>query len=112
MRVINVAGFDVEFEKNEKKYKVPADNQLHFIPDVCFFEDNFQGLLRVVVPPTSVKKAVNEIPNADLNDPKVKEDVIEKSKPKPLSGKKLKPKIRAKLRKTKPTGKKKVTTEG
>jgi len=113
MKVVNIAGFPVQFEKGGKTYSVPYDNQPHVIPDACFYEDNFQGLLRVIVPPVPVKKVVAKMEEpVDIDDPTVKEVVIEKSKPKPLAGKKLKPSIRAKLRKTRNTGrKKKVTAE-
>lgn len=116
MKVVNVAGFNVKFEKNGKLYKVPNDNKLHLIPDSCYYEDNFQGLLRVIVPPAPVKKFANKMntknKSVDVNDPTIKEVVIEKikeDKKKPLAGKKLKTSVRKKLRKTKKTGKKKTT---
>ena len=112
MKVINVAGFPVQFEKNSRLYKVPNDNQPHVIPDACFYEDNFQGLLKVVVPPAPVKKIVDKIDGGvNLDNPEIKEIIIEKSKPKPLAGKKLKSKVRANLRKTRNTGKKKETVK-
>lgn len=107
MKVINVAGFPVKFEKEGRTYSVPNDNQLHIIPDKCYFEDNFQGLLRVIVPPTEVhqvtRKMNNKTRRVDINDPTIKEivlDTIEEKKKKPLAGKRLKPAIRKKLRKT------------
>jgi hypothetical protein len=107
MKVINVAGFDVKFDKNGKTYFIPNDSLLHSIPDECFFQDNFQGLLRVIVPPVSVKQVVNRMNNfnkfVDIDNPSIKEiviDEIEKKKNKPLAGKKLKNSIRQKLRKT------------
>lgn len=115
MKVINVAGFDIKFNKDDKIYFVPNDGKLHIIPDKCFFEDNFQGLLRVIIPPTPVKHVVKKMntstKSVDVNDPTIKEVVIEKveeKKKKPLAGKKLKPSIRKKLRKTRKTGKKKT----
>ena len=107
MKVVNVAGFDVSFEKDGIVYKVPSDNQLHLIPDNCYYEDNFQGLLRVIVPPLSVKQMVKKMSNGnrmiDINDSNVREIVIgkiEEKKSKPLAGKKIKASTRARLRKT------------
>ena len=116
MKVVNVAGFPVKFEKDGKEIRVPNDNQLHIIPDQCFYEDNFQGLLRVIVPPMSVQQVVKKMntptKNVDVNDPTIKEIVIEKieeKKSKPLAGKKLKASVRKNLKKTRKTGKKKTT---
>lgn len=106
MKVINVAGFDVKFEKDERMYHVPNDGNLHSIPDKCFYEDNFYGLLRVIIPPKPVQKVVKET-HIDINEPENKQEVIDKSKPKPLKGKKLKSTVRKKLHRTRPTGKKK-----
>jgi hypothetical protein len=113
MKVINVAGFEVKFEKNGKTYRVPNDGLLHIIPDVCFYEDNFQGLLRVIVPPTSIKKVIKKIDGSiELDDPSVKEIIIKESENKPpLAGKRIKSKIRSKLKKTKNTGRKKQKVE-
>lgn len=116
MKVINVAGFDVKFDKNEKTYRVPNDGLLHVIPDECFFEDNFQGLLRVIVPPIPVKQVIKqmEAPKLDINEPKTKEIIIEKieeQKNKPLKGIRLKSKVRSDLKKTRPTGTKKLAVE-
>ena len=118
MKVVNVAGFPVKFEKEGREFIVNADNQLHTIPDKCFYEDNFQGLLRVVIPPIPVQQVVKKMstPNrsVDVNDPTIKEVVIEeveKKKNKPLAGKKLKSSVRKSLKKTRPTGKKKATTK-
>ena len=118
MKVINVAGFPVKFEKDGKTYNIPNDNQLHVIPDKCYFTDNFQGLLRVIVPPQPVQQIVKRMSTptrrVDVNDPTIKEVVIEeveKKKNKPLAGKKLNASIRKSLKKTRPTGKKKVTTK-
>jgi len=114
MKVVNVAGFDVKFEKDGRTYFVKNDSQLHQIPDKCFYEDNFQGLLRVVVPPLTVRQVVKKMETkekaVDVNDQTIKEiviDKIEQKKNKPLKGKKIKPKIRSKLKKTRLTGKKK-----
>jgi hypothetical protein len=108
MKVVNVAGFDMRFEKEGITYKVPNDGKLHIIPDRCFYEDNFQGLLRVIVPPTPVKQVVKEMVTfnkvVDINDETIKEIVIERVEEKmskPLMGKKLKSKVREKLKKTK-----------
>ena len=118
MKVINVAGFTVKFEKDGRTYNIPNDNVLHTIPDKCFYEDNFQGLLRVIVPPTQVKMVVQKMNTptrfVDVNDPTIKEVVIEeveKKKNKPLAGKRLKSSVRKSLKKTRPTGKKKATTK-
>ena len=118
MKVINVSGFPVKFEKEGKEYRVPNDNQLHMIPDVCYFQDNFQGLLRVIVPPILVQQVVKKMNTStrivDVNDPTIKEVIIEKieeKKSKPLAGKKLKSSVRKSLKKTRPTGKKKATTK-
>jgi len=116
MKVINVAGFDVKFDKNGRTYRVPNDGLLHVIPDECFFEDNFQGLLRVIVPPQPVKQVLKtiETPKFDINEPTIKEIIIEKieeKKSKPLKGVKLNKKVRLEKRKTRPTGKKTLVTE-
>ena len=111
MKVINTAGFEVKFEKNEKTYRIPDDGLLHFIPDECFFNDNFQGLLRVIIPPVEVKKVIKEIEiiKSDFNEPEIKEIIIDKiqdKKEKPLKGIKIKKELRSDLKKTKPTNKK------
>lgn len=114
MKVVNVAGFDVKFEKEGRVYRVPNDGRLHPIPDKCFYEDNFQGLLRVIIPPQPVKQIVKKMEgsnknNVDVNEPNIKEVIIEKveeKKNKPLKGKKIKSKVRANLKKTKKTTKK------
>jgi len=113
MKVVNVAGFTVKFEKDGRTYNIPNDNVLHTIPDKCFYEDNFQGLLRVIVPPTQVKMVVQKMNTptrfVDVNDPTIKEIVIEhveRKNNKPLAGKKLSKSIRKDLKKTRPTGKK------
>jgi len=113
MKVVNVAGFTVKFEKDGRTYNIPNDNQLHVIPDKCYFTDNFQGLLRVIVPPTQVKMVVQKMNTptrfVDVNDPTIKEIVIEhveRKNNKPLAGKKLSKSIRKDLKKTRPTGKK------
>lgn len=116
MKVINTAGFEVKFEKNGKTYRIPSDGFLHFIPDECFFEDNFQGLLRVVVPPVPVKQVIKQMesPKFDVNEPEIKEIIIEKiqkKKEKPLTGIKIKKELRSNLKKTRPTGKKKQVVE-
>ena len=116
MKVINVAGFDVKFDKNGRTYRVPNDGLLHVIPDECFFEDNFQGLLRVIVPPQPVKQVLKtiETPKFDINEPTIKEIIIEKieeKKSKPLKGVKLNKKVRLERKKTRPTGKKTLVTE-
>jgi hypothetical protein len=114
--VINVAGFHIKFEKFGKTYKVPNDGLLHVIPDECFFEDNFNGLLRVIVPPQSVKQVLKTIdtPKFDINEPTIKEIIIEKieeKKSKPLKGVRLSKKVRLENRKTRPNGKKTLVTE-
>jgi len=105
MKVINVAGFLIKFEKFGKTYAIPDDNQLHFIPDDCYFTDNFQGLIRVIVPPISTKQIIRRIESnnkpIDINEPNIKEIIIEKveeKKNKPLIGVKIKPKIRSSLK--------------
>lgn len=116
MKVVNVAGFDVKFEKEGRTYKVPNDGGLHQIPDRCFYEDNFQGLLRVIIPPQPVKQVVKKLETTegtfDINEPNIKEIIIEKfeeKNSKPLKGKKIKSKVRSRLKKTRPTGRKKTT---
>jgi len=119
MKVLNVAGFNLKFERNERVLNVPNDGQLHFVPDDYFFAgESFDGMLRVVVPPdpvkTIIKKMEKENKIVDINDPTIKEIVIEKIKEKeskPLKGKKLKSSVRTKLRKTRPTGRKKEVTK-
>lgn len=118
MKVVNVAGFNVKFEKNGRTYNVYNNGRLHTIPDDCFYEDNFQGLLRVIVPPKPVKKVVKDMENdkkvVDINEPNIKEIVIDKvkeKKNKPLKNKKIKPEVRSKLKKTRPTGTKKSTNK-
>lgn len=116
MKVINVAGFDVKFEKNGRTYRVPNDGLLHVIPDECFFEDNFQGLLRVIVPPQQVKQVIKQIetPKFDVNEPNIKEIIIEKieeKKSKPLKGVRIKSNVRSTLKKTRPTNVKKLQKE-
>ena len=111
MKVINVAGFTVRFEKNEKTYNIPNDGLLHVIPDECFYTDNFQGLLRVVVPPEPVKQILKKMDESkqDINEPEIKEIIIEKveeKKNKPLKGIRLDKNIRSEKKKTRPTGKK------
>jgi len=108
MKVVNVAGFDVKFEKEGRVYRVPNDGRLHPIPDKCFYEDNFQGLLRVIIPPQPVKQIIKKMEcfnkkNVDVNEPNIKEiiiDKVEEKKNKPLKGKKIKSKVRAELKKT------------
>lgn len=101
MKVVNVCGFDFRFDKEGKTYTIPNDGQLHIIPDDCYFEDDFNGLLRVIVPPTDVKavlKRVNAKKAVDINDEDVKkaiEEELKKKNEKPLKGKKIKPKVRA-----------------
>lgn len=107
MKVINVAGFDVKFEKNGFTYKIPNDNLLHIIPDECFYQDNFTGLLRVIVPPVDAKKVINEMmlsrKHFDINEPKIIEIIIEKleeknkEENKPLKKIRIKKEIRDKL---------------
>jgi len=105
MKVVNVAGFDMSFVKDEVLYNVPDDGRLHSIPDKCFYEDNFQGLLRVIVPPSPIKQVVNKMDskdNIDINDHEVKQEVInkvEKNKKKPLANKRLSPNVREKFKK-------------
>jgi len=116
MKVINVAGFDVKFDKKGKTYRVPNDGLLHVIPDDCFYQDNFQGLLRVIVPPLPVKQIIKTIdtPKIDINEPKIKEIIIEKieeKKNKPLKGIRLDLEVRTKLKRTRPTGKKRSKKE-
>jgi len=116
MKVINVAGFDVKFDKNGRTYSIPNDGLLHVIPDECFYTDNFQGLLRVIVPPQPVKQVLKTIdtPKFDINEPTIKEIIIEKieeKKSKPLKGVKLNKKVRLEKKKTRPTGKKTLVTE-
>jgi hypothetical protein len=100
MKVINVAGFDVKFNRNGVDYYIPNDSKLHIIPDECYYIDNFQGLLRVIVPPVPVKQIIREFTgnrSIDINEPTIKEIIIEKieeKKNRPLVGKKIKPKIR------------------
>lgn len=118
MKVINVAGFHVKFEKFGRTYNIPSDGLLHVIPDECFYEDNFQGLLRVIVPPNEVKQVIRKIENPrfiDFNEPNIKEIIIEKVEEekncKPLKGIRLNSGVRKGLRKSKPTGKKKLENE-
>lgn len=115
MKVVNVAGFPVKFEKNGRIFVIPSDNQLHPIPDECFYQDNFQGLLRVIVPPIQVKQVIKKMSTptkmVDMNDPSIKEiiiDEVEKKNNKPLAGKKIKKSKRNELKKTRPNGKKKI----
>jgi hypothetical protein len=104
MKVINVAGFNVRFEKDGVIYNIPYDNHLHVIPDKCFFEDSFQGLLRVIIPPISTKSIIKQIESnktIDINEPNIKEIIIEKveeKKNKPLIGVKIKKNIRSSLK--------------
>lgn len=105
MKVINVAGFTVKFDKNNKTYTIPNDGLLHVIPDECFFTDNFQGLLRVIVPPQPVKQVLKTIENSrvDINEPEIKEIIIEKieeKKNKPLKGVRIDKKVRLEKKKT------------
>jgi len=117
MKVLNVAGFDLKFERNERFVKIPNDGQIHQIPDDYFFAgDCLNGMLRIVVPPIAVSQVVKKMEptnrTVDINDQTIKEIIIEQineKKNKPLKGKKLKPKIRAELKKTRLTGKKKVS---
>ena len=116
MKIINVAGFDVKFDKNGRTYRIPNDGLLHVIPDECFYEDNFQGLLRVIVPPQLVKQVIKTIntPKIDINEPAIKEIIIEKIEEKnnkPLKGVRIDKSVRSKLKKTRPTGKKTLVTE-
>jgi len=116
MKVINVAGFDIKFDKNGQTYKVPCDGLLHIIPDICFFEDNFTGLLRVIVPPQPVKQILKTIdsPKYDINEPSIKEIIIEKieeKKNKPLKGVRLDKKVRSEKKKTRPSDNKTLVTE-
>lgn len=116
MKVLNVCGFDMKFDKDGVTYKVPNDTKLHFIPDKCFYEDNFTGLLRVIVPPQPVKQVIKqmEFPKFDVNEPNIKEIIIEKieeKKNKPLKGVRIKSKIRSTLKKTRPTNVKKLQKE-
>ena len=111
MKVINVAGFTVSFDKNGKTYRIPNDGLLHIIPDECFYQDNFQGLLRVIVPPQPVKQVLKTIenPKADINEPSIKEIIIEKieeKKNKPLKGVRLNKNVRLQKKKTRSTDKK------
>jgi len=116
MKIINVAGFDVKFDKNGRTYRIPNDGLLHVIPDECFYEDNFQGLLRVIVPPQLVKQVIKTIntPKIDINETAIKEIIIEKIEEKnnkPLKGVRIDKSVRSKLKKTRPTGKKTLVTE-
>jgi hypothetical protein len=116
MKVINVCGFDMKFDKNGRTFRVPNDNLLHVIPDECFFEDNFQGLLRVIVPPQQVKQVIKQIdaPKFDVNEPNIKEIIFEKieeKKNKPLKGVRIKSNLRSSLKKTKATNIKKLEKE-
>ena len=116
MKVINVAGFTVKFDRNGRTYRIPNDGMLHFIPDECFYNDNFQGLLRVIVPPQPVKQILRTIENTkcDINEPTIKEIIIEKieeKKNKPLKGVKINKKIRLEKKKTRNTKKKILITE-
>lgn len=118
MKVVNVAGFDVKIEKNGSVYMIFNDGKLHYLPDECFFNDNFQGLLRVIIPPVQVQKVINnhEIVSSgsiDFADPVISEikeiqlhEQEEKDK-KVLLGVKLNKETRARLHKTKNTGPKK-----
>ena len=64
---------------------------------------------RVIIPPQSVKQVVKKMetlnkPFVDINDPEIKEIIIEKIediKKKPLKGKRIKSSIRSKLKKSK-----------
>ena len=119
MKVLNVAGFDLRFEREGRVINIPYDNVLHSIPDDYFFAGEcFDGMLRIVIPPTSVTQIVKKMETnnrtVDINDQTIKEIIIEQineKNNKPLKGKRIKPKIRAELKKTRPTGKKKVTSE-
>ena len=116
MKVINVAGFNVKFDKNGRTYNIPNDGLLHVIPDECFYTDNFQGLLRVIVPPQPVKQVLKtiETPKYDINEPSIKEIIIEKieeKKNKPLKGVRLDKKVRSEKKKTRPSDKKTLVTE-
>jgi len=100
LKVINVAGFHIKFEKNGKTYNVPHDGNLHNIPDICYKEDNFQGLLRVIVPPESIKRVIrNDYSNIfiDINNDNIKEILIDKvekkeiiNNSKPIDARKIK----------------------
>jgi len=100
MKVLNVAGFDIQFDKNGKTFKVPNDGNLHYIPDICYKEDNFQGLLRVIVPPDDIKRIIrNDYSNIyiDINNDNIKEILIDKvekkeiiNNNKPINQKKIK----------------------
>jgi hypothetical protein len=112
MKVVNVAGFDVKIEKNGKSYMILNDGQLHFIPDECIY-DNYQGLLRVIVPPVQMQKVINnnEISQKiDFAEPiisEIKEIQLQEQAAKDkkvLLGVKLDKGTRIKLRKTRPTG--------
>ena len=105
MKVLNVAGFPIKFEKEGVTYRVPNDGRLHMIPDKCYFEDNFDGLLRVIEPPQNVKQTLKQIkiPSYDINEPEIKEIIfnkIEEEETKPLKRIKIKESVRARLKKT------------
>lgn len=96
MKVINVAGFHVEFDKGGKTYKVPNDGNLHYIPDICYKEDNFQGLLRVIVPPEDIRRVIKaDYSNMyiDINNDNIKEILIDKVEKKEIinNGKPINP---------------------
>ncbi|MDD5651641.1 MAG: hypothetical protein PHF86_14700 [Candidatus Nanoarchaeia archaeon] len=118
MKVINVAGFDVKIEKNGNVYMVLNDGKLHYLPDECLYDDNFQGLLRVVIPPVNAQKVINSneiVSNKtiDFAEPVVKEireielQSLEENEKKVLKGVKLKKETRIKLHRTKNTSSKK-----
>jgi len=116
MKVLNVAGFNLKFERNDRIINIPADNQLHAIPDDYFFAgESFDGMLRIVVPPITVKPIIKQMEkenkSIDINDPTIKEIVIEKieeKKNKPLKGKRIKSSVRAEIRKTRLNAKKEI----
>ena len=115
MKVLNVAGFDLKFERNEKVIRIPNDGALHSIPDDYFYQgDCFDGMLRIIVPPIPVQQVIRKMENinksVDINDPSIKEIIIgkvEEKKNKPLKGKRLKPHIRAEFKKNKTINKNK-----
>lgn len=116
MKVINICGFDFKFDRGGRTYRIPADGMLHVIPDECYYTDNFQGMLRVIVAPLPIKRMASRMDRkvVDINDPTIKEIIIErvvneeeKKNSKPLSGVRLKDATRTKLKRTNNAGRKK-----